>query len=71
MNIIDLNKLPEEAQKELIDFYEFLLQKYQQKNNPLQEKRKQNSLTKRLKGLLENTKADEKDYYQYLEEKYL
>ncbi len=28
MQIINLDELPEEAQKELLDFYEFLLQKY-------------------------------------------
>ncbi|WP_456400386.1 DUF2281 domain-containing protein [Persephonella sp.] len=28
MSIINLDKLPEEARKELLDFYEFLLQKY-------------------------------------------
>ncbi len=28
---IDLEKLPEEARKELLDFYEFLLEKYGKK----------------------------------------
>ncbi len=27
-NIIDLSKLPDNAQKELVDFYEFLVHKY-------------------------------------------
>ncbi len=31
MQIINLDELPEEAQKELLDFYEFLLQKYKKK----------------------------------------
>ncbi|GAB6072725.1 hypothetical protein JCM14244_11020 [Venenivibrio stagnispumantis] len=31
MQTINLNELPEEAQKELLDFYEFLLQKYKKK----------------------------------------
>ncbi|WP_456384719.1 DUF2281 domain-containing protein [Persephonella sp.] len=31
MQTINLNELPEEAQKELLDFYEFLLQKYRRK----------------------------------------
>ena len=31
MKTIDLEKLPEEARKELLDFYEFLLQKYKKK----------------------------------------
>ncbi|WP_097000044.1 DUF2281 domain-containing protein [Persephonella hydrogeniphila] len=31
MKTIDLDKLPEEARKELLDFYEFLLQKYTKK----------------------------------------
>ena len=31
MKTINLNELPEEAQKELMDFYEFLLQKYKKK----------------------------------------
>ncbi|WP_029522823.1 DUF2281 domain-containing protein [Persephonella sp. KM09-Lau-8] len=31
MKEINLEKLPEEAKKELIDFYEFLLQKYAKK----------------------------------------
>lgn len=29
------------------------------------------SLTKKLKGLLEDTKASKEDYYEYLEEKHL
>lgn len=33
MKIINLNELPEEAQKELLDFYEFLLQKYKKKKS--------------------------------------
>ncbi|WP_457626633.1 DUF2281 domain-containing protein [Persephonella sp.] len=33
MKTIDLEKLPEEARKELLDFYEFLLQKYKKKEN--------------------------------------
>jgi len=31
MKTIDLDKLPKEAQKELIDFYEFLLNKYKKR----------------------------------------
>jgi hypothetical protein len=31
LNHINLNELPREAQKELLDFYEFLLQKYKKK----------------------------------------
>ncbi|WP_081825260.1 DUF2281 domain-containing protein [Persephonella sp. IF05-L8] len=31
MKEINLDKLPEEAKKELMDFYEFLLQKYAKK----------------------------------------
>jgi len=31
MQTINLNELPEEAQKELLDFYEFLVQKYKKK----------------------------------------
>ena len=31
MQTINLNELPEEAQKELLDFYEFLLQKYKKR----------------------------------------
>jgi hypothetical protein len=31
MKSINLNELPKEAQKELLDFYEFLLQKYKKK----------------------------------------
>jgi len=31
MQTINLNKLPEEAQRELLDFYEFLLQKYKKR----------------------------------------
>ncbi len=31
MQIIDLSKLPEEAKKELLDFYKSLLQKYEKK----------------------------------------
>jgi hypothetical protein len=31
MKNINLNELPKEAQKELLDFYEYLLQKYKKK----------------------------------------
>lgn len=31
MQTINLNDLPKEAQKELLDFYEFLLQKYKKR----------------------------------------
>jgi len=31
MRTINLNDLPEEAQRELLDFYEFLLQKYKKR----------------------------------------
>ncbi|NPA54422.1 MAG: DUF2281 domain-containing protein [Aquificae bacterium] len=31
MKIIDIEKLPKKAQKELLDFYEFLLKKYKRK----------------------------------------
>lgn len=31
MQTINLNELPEEAQRELLDFYEFLLQKYKKR----------------------------------------
>ncbi len=35
MEKIDLTLLPEEAKRELIDFYNFLLQKYKVKDNKL------------------------------------
>jgi len=38
MKTIDLEKLPEEARKELLDFYEFLLQKYKKKKNENEKK---------------------------------
>ncbi|MBK3333209.1 DUF2281 domain-containing protein [Persephonella atlantica] len=31
MQTINLNELPEEARRELLDFYEFLLQKYKKR----------------------------------------
>jgi hypothetical protein len=31
MQTINFNELPEEAQRELLDFYEFLLQKYKKR----------------------------------------
>ena len=38
MKTIDLEKLPEEARKELLDFYEFLLQKYKKEKNKNEKK---------------------------------
>ena len=38
MQIINLNELPKEAQRELLDFYEFLLQKYKKRKKKKKKK---------------------------------
>ncbi len=72
-NPLNLSILPENAQQELIDFYQFLVEKYTQKQKSAKPKalQKNTSITQSLIGILQNNSVDETDYKQHLENKYL
>lgn len=72
-NTLNLSILPENAQQELIDFYQFLVEKYTQKQKSIKPKalQKNTSITQSLIGILQNNSVDETDYKQHLENKYL
>lgn len=72
-NTVNLSILPENAQQELIDFYQFLVEKYtkKQKSAKPHTLQKHTPITQSLIGILQNNSVNERDYKQHLEDKYL